>query len=193
MAFINQARKEITFKIVYYGAGLSGKTTNLHYLHGTTDPSARGQMFSLQTDTERTLFFDYLPMSFGTIRDFQIRFQLYTVPGQVFYNSSRLVVLKGVDGLVMVVDSDPDRFDSNLESLFNLEENLKVHGYRLSDLPHVIQLNKRDLPNVVDGQFLSEELNHHQAPVVEASAIEGLGVAETLKRATMDVISKFKF
>ena len=124
-------------------------------------------------------------------RNFQIRFQ-YTVPGQVFYNSSRLVVLKGVDGLVMVVDSDPDRFDSNLESLFNLEENLKVHGYRLSDLPHVIQLNKRDLPNVVDGQFLSDELNHYQAPVW-SSAIEGLGVAETLKRATMDVVSKFKF
>ena len=127
-----------------------GKTTNLHYLYANTNPSSKGKMYSLETDTERTLFFDFLPLSFGSIRGFKTRFQIYTVPGQVFYIASRKVILKGVDGVVFVADSDPDRFEANLESLDTLNENLKEHGYRLSEMPHVLQYNKRDLDQVVD-------------------------------------------
>jgi len=192
MAFVNQARREITFKIVYYGAGLSGKTTNLHYLHGTANPKSRGKMFSLKTDTERTLFFDYLPMQFGKIRDFQIRFQLYTVPGQIFYNSSRKVVLKGVDGVVFVADSDPSRFESNIESLYNLEQNLSEHGYALKQLPHVMQYNKRDLFEVVELGYLNAQLNRYGASYTQASAITGAGVPETLKKVTLQIVKEFR-
>ena len=190
MAFINHPAQEINCKIVYYGPGLCGKTTNLHYLYANTNPSSKGKMYSLETDTERTLFFDFLPLSFGSIRGFKTRFQIYTVPGQVFYNASRKVILKGVDGVVFVADSDPDRFEANLESLDTLNENLKEHGYRLSEMPHVLQYNKRDLDQVVDTAYLRESLNRNQVPDFEASAISGQGVVETLKSVSKEVLAR---
>ena len=190
MAFINHPAQEINCKIVYYGPGLCGKTTNLHYLHANTNPESKGKMFSLETDTERTLFFDFLPLSFGKIRGFRTRFQIYTVPGQIFYNASRKVILKGVDGVVFVADSDPDRFEANLESLDTLNENLVEHGYALKDLPHVIQYNKRDLASVVATDFLRQSLNFRSAPDFEASAISGKGVVDTLKSVSKGVLAR---
>ncbi len=190
MAFINYPAQEINCKVVYYGPGLCGKTTNLHYLYANTNPEAKGKMFSLETDTERTLFFDFLPLSFGKIRGFKTRFQIYTVPGQIFYNASRKVILKGVDGVVFVADSDPDRFEANLESLDTLETNLLEHGYRLDALPHVIQYNKRDLESVVDVSYLRDCLNRHTVPDFEASAISGKGVVETLKSVSKEILSR---
>ena len=190
MAFINHPAKEINCKVVYYGPGLCGKTTNLHYLYANTNPEAKGKMFSLETDTERTLFFDFLPLSFGKIRGFKTRFQIYTVPGQIFYNASRKVILKGVDGVVFVADSDPDRFEANLESLDTLESNLREHGYRLDELPHVLQYNKRDLESVVDVAYMRECLNRHQVPDFEACAISGIGVVDTLKAVSKGILSR---
>ena len=190
MAFINHPAQEINCKIVYYGPGLCGKTTNLHYLYANTNPNSKGKMYSLETDTERTLFFDFLPLSFGSIRGFRTRFQIYTVPGQIFYNASRKVILKGVDGVVFVADSDPDRLEANLESLDTLHQNLKEHGYRLDKLPHVVQYNKRDLDQVVDVAYLRECLNLHNVPDFEASAISGQGVVETLKAVSREVLAR---
>lgn len=190
MAFINHPAQEINCKIVYYGPGLCGKTTNLHYLHANTNPESKGKMFSLETDTERTLFFDFLPLSFGKIRGFRTRFQLYTVPGQVFYNASRKVILKGVDGIVFVADSDPDRFEANLESLDTLNQNLVAHGYSLAQIPHVIQYNKRDLDTVVEVDFLRKSLNLHGVADFEASAISGQGVVDTLKSVSKSVLAR---
>ena len=190
MAFINHPAQEINCKIVYYGPGLCGKTTNLHYLYANTNPDSKGKMYSLETDTERTLFFDFLPLSFGSIRGFKTRFQIYTVPGQVFYNASRKVILKGVDGVVFVADSDPDRFEANLESLDTLNQNLKEHGYHLNKMPHVVQYNKRDLDCVVDTAYLRECINRHQVPDFEASAISGQGVVETLKSVSREVLAR---
>ncbi|MGB0646184.1 MAG: GTP-binding protein [Bradymonadia bacterium] len=190
MAFINHPAQEINCKIVYYGPGLCGKTTNLHYLHANTNPESKGKMFSLETDTERTLFFDFLPLSFGKIRGFRTRFQLYTVPGQVFYNASRKVILKGVDGIVFVADSDPDRFEANLESLDTLNQNLIAHGYSLEQIPHVTQYNKRDLDAVVEVNFLRQSLNIHGVTDFEASAISGQGVVDTLKSVSKSVLAR---
>ena len=190
MAFINHPAQEINCKIVYYGPGLCGKTTNLHYLHANTNPESKGKMFSLETDTERTLFFDFSTLSFGKIRGFRTRFQLYTVPGQVFYNASRKVILKGVDGIVFVADSDPDRFEANLESLDTLNQNLIAHGYSLEQIPHVIQYNKRDLSAVVEVDFLRQSLNIHGAKDFEASAISGQGVVDTLKSVSKSVLGR---
>ncbi len=159
MSMINYASREINCKIVYYGPGLGGKTTNLEYIYGKVSPSTRGKLISLATETERTLFFDFLPVDLGTIRGFRTRFHLYTVPGQVYYNASRKLILKGVDGVVFVADSQSDRAEANLESMQNLYDNMAAYGYDLTRMPFVIQYNKRDLPNASSLAELKEMLN----------------------------------
>ena len=181
MSFINYASREINCKIVYYGPGLCGKTTNLQHVYQKTAPDAKGKMISLATETERTLFFDFLPLALGEIRGFKTRFHLYTVPGQVFYDASRKLILKGVDGVVFVADSQEERSDANIESLDNLRANLKEQGYDLDKLPYVIQYNKRDLPSAMSIEELSRDLNPTGAPEYEACATTGEGVFETLK------------
>src|SRR5476651_502894 len=158
MTFINYAAREINCKIVYYGPGLCGKTTNLQYIYDRTNPSAKGKLISLATETDRTLFFDFLPLDLGTVRGFKTRFHLYTVPGQVFYDASRKLILRGVDGVVFVADSQESRMDANLEALDNLKDNLKEHGYDLAKIPYVLQLNKRDMPEVLPVEDLKKEL-----------------------------------
>ncbi len=181
MSFINYASREINCKIVYYGPGLCGKTTNLQFVYQKTAPEAKGKMISLATETERTLFFDFLPLSLGEIRGFKTRFHLYTVPGQVFYDASRKLILKGVDGVVFVADSQEERIDANIESLENLRINLKEQGYDLDKLPYIVQYNKRDLPEVMSVEELRRELNPTKVPDFEACATTGEGVFETLK------------
>ncbi|MCS6856314.1 MAG: GTPase domain-containing protein [Sandaracinaceae bacterium] len=181
MSFINFSSREITCKIVYYGPGLCGKTTNLQYIYNKTDPQLRGKMISLATETERTLFFDFLPIAFGEIRGFKIRFQLYTVPGQIFYDASRKLILKGVDGIVFVADSQIARLEANEESMENLKSNLAEQGYSLEKVPYVIQYNKRDMPNIAPVEELRALLNPKGVPDFEAVASQGIGVFETLK------------
>lgn len=181
MSFINYSSREINCKIVYYGPGLCGKTTNLQFIYRKTNPQARGKMISLATETDRTLFFDFLPLSLGDIRGFKTRFHLYTVPGQVFYDASRKLILKGVDGVVFVADSQVERMEANIESFENLRLNLKEQGYDLDALPTVLQWNKRDLPNVVPVDEMEKTLNYRSVPSFEAVAPEGIGVFETLK------------
>lgn len=181
MSFINYASREINCKIVYYGPGLCGKTTNLQYIYQKTAPDAKGKMISLATETERTLFFDFLPLALGEIRGFKTRFHLYTVPGQVFYDASRKLILKGVDGVVFVADSQEDRMDANIESLDNLRINLKEQGYELEKIPFVIQYNKRDLPGILPVETLRKELNTLNVPDFEGCATTGEGIFETLK------------
>ena len=181
MSFINYASKEINCKIVYYGPGLSGKTTNLQYIYGKTSPKTKGRLVTLSTDAERTLFFDFLPLAIGPIRGFNVRFHLYTVPGQSYYDASRRLILKGVDGIVFVADSQLNRMEANLESLENLKNNLEEQGYDLGALPLVFQYNKRDLPNISPAGGLSKKLNLYGAQEFEAVATEGTGVFETLK------------
>ena len=188
MTFINYVAHEINCKIVYYGPGLGGKTTNLKYVYGITSPENRGKMISLATETERTLFFDFLPIDLGQIRNYSTRFHLYTVPGQVFYDSSRKLILRGVDGVVFVADSQEERLDANLESLSNLEQNLKEHGFDLNTIPYVLQLNKRDLPNVMPVEKLQKLLQVKGEPIFEAVATRGTGVLETLKAITRQVL-----
>ena len=183
MTFINYASREINCKIVYYGPGLCGKTTNLQYIFDSTAPQARGKLISLATETDRTLFFDFMPLELGTVRGFKTRFHLYTVPGQVFYDASRKLILKGVDGVVFVADSQEERMDANIESLYNLEENLQSQGYDLMKIPYVLQLNKRDLSNIIPVGDLAAELQRKDEPVVEAVASTGQGVFDTLKRS----------
>jgi len=159
MSMINYASREINCKIVYYGPGLGGKTTNLEYVYGKVSPSTRGKLISLATETERTLFFDFLPVDLGTIRGFRTRFHLYTVPGQVYYNASRKLILKGVDGVVFVADSQAERAEANVESMQNLYDNMSAYGYDITQMPFVIQYNKRDLPNAASLPSLQEMLN----------------------------------
>ncbi len=159
MSMINYASREINCKIVYYGPGLGGKTTNLEYVYGKVSPNTRGKLISLATETERTLFFDFLPVDLGTIRGFRTRFHLYTVPGQVYYNASRKLILKGVDGVVFVADSQSDRAEANIESMQNLYDNMAAYGYDLTRMPFVVQYNKRDLPNAAPVSELQEMLN----------------------------------
>ncbi len=192
MAFINYRAKEINGKIVYYGPGLCGKTTNLQYIYNRTNPTARGKMISLATETERTLFFDFLPLALGEIRGFKTRFHLYTTPGQVFYDASRKLILKGVDGVVFVVDSQIDRMEANLESLENLEDNLIEQGYDLSSLPFVIQYNKRDLANILSVEELREMFNPTGVAEFEARATTGEGVFDTLKGIARKVLIELK-
>ena len=181
MSFINFAAREINCKVVYYGPGLGGKTTNLQWIYDKTNPNAKGKLISLATETDRTLFFDFLPLELGTVRGFKTRFHLYTVPGQVFYDASRKLILKGVDGVIFVADSQVERMDANSESIDNLHINLKAQGYDLLAIPYVLQLNKRDLPNVVPSDEMVRELRKKGEPVFEAVASKGAGVFETLK------------
>jgi signal recognition particle receptor subunit beta len=193
MAFINYSAREINCKLVYYGPGLCGKTTNLKYIYEKTAADAKGKMISLATETERTLFFDFLPLALGEIRGFKTRFHLYTVPGQVFYDASRKLILKGVDGVVFVADSQEERFEANVESLENLKANLREQGYDYDKIPVVIQYNKRDLPNAVAVESLRESLNPTgKIPDFEAAAQSGKGVFETLKALARLVLQELK-
>jgi mutual gliding-motility protein MglA len=192
MSFINYSSREINCKIVYYGPGLCGKTTNLHYIYKKTNPDSKGKMISLATETERTLFFDFLPLALGEIRGFKTRFHLYTVPGQVFYDASRKLILKGVDGVVFVADSQVERMEANVESVENLRINLAEQGYNLDAIPYVIQYNKRDLPNVVPVAEMKKALNPRGVPDFESVASEGGGVFDTLKSIAKLVIMELK-
>ncbi len=192
MSFINYSSREINCKIVYYGPGLGGKTTNLNFIYGRIRPDAKGKMISLATETERTLFFDFLPLSLGDIKGFKTRFHLYTVPGQIFYDASRKLILKGVDGIVFVADSQMERLDANLESYDNMKENLNEQGYDLAKIPYVMQYNKRDLPNVVPIKELKDMLNGNGALDFESVAIKGVGVFETLKSVVKMVLTELK-
>ncbi|MBE9503986.1 MAG: GTPase domain-containing protein [Proteobacteria bacterium] len=192
MSFINYSSREINCKIVYYGPGLCGKTTNLQHIYGKTNPESKGKMISLATESERTLFFDFLPLSLGEIRGFKTRFHLYTVPGQVFYDASRKLILKGVDGVVFVADSQVERMEANIESLENLDDNLKEQGYDLKKLPFVMQYNKRDLPNAAPVEELRKLLNPDGNTEFDACAATGEGVFETLKGISKMVLIELK-
>jgi len=192
MSFINYSSREINCKIVYYGPGLCGKTTNLQFIYSKTAPDAKGKMISLATETERTLFFDFLPLALGKIRGFRTRFHLYTVPGQVFYDASRKLILKGVDGVVFVADSQIERMEANLESLDNLRVNLREQGYELDKVPYVVQYNKRDLPNAAPLDEMRRLMNPGGVPDFEACATVGKGVFETLKAVAKGVLTDLK-
>jgi signal recognition particle receptor subunit beta len=192
MSFINYAAREINCKIVYYGPGLGGKTTNIQWIHEKTRADAKGKLISLATETERTLFFDFLPIELGTIRGFRMRFHLYTVPGQVFYDASRKLILKGVDGVVFVADSQEARMDANIEAVSNLRGNLKEQGYDLAAMPYALQLNKRDLPSAVALAELEKALRIKDEPIFEAVATDGTGVFETLKSIIKLVLKDLK-
>jgi len=188
MALINYASREINCKLIYYGPGLGGKTTCLKYIYSKVDSRIRGKLISLATELDRTLFFDFLPVDLGTVRGFKIRFHLYTVPGQIFYNASRRLILKGVDGLLFVADSQIERMDENLESMENLHQNLAIHSLKLAELPLVFQYNKRDLPNIVSVEELEKALNPDSAPYFECVATEGIGIFESLKAVGKKVL-----
>jgi mutual gliding-motility protein MglA len=192
LSFINFAAREINCKIVYYGAGLGGKTTNLQVIYQKTADQQKGKMISLATETERTLFFDFLPLDLGSVRGFKTRIHLYTVPGQVFYDASRKLILRGVDGIVFVADSQEQRMDANVEALENLMSNLREHGYDFNKIPYVLQLNKRDLPNILPVDMLSTEIRKKNEPIVEAVAFQGVGVFETLKEIAKQVLTELK-
>ncbi|HEY8470669.1 MAG TPA: ADP-ribosylation factor-like protein [Longimicrobiales bacterium] len=181
MALVSHATREITCKIVYYGPGRSGKTTNLQYIHATTPEDRRGQMISLATETDRTLFFDFLPLDLGSISGYRTRLQLYTVPGQVYYNATRKLVLRGADGVVFVADSQPGQLEENIESLRNLHENLVEHGVNVRDMPMVIQYNKQDVAGALPVAELDEILNFRNVPSLPAVAVNGVGVFDTLR------------
>ncbi|MCG6989007.1 MAG: gliding-motility protein MglA [Gemmatimonadetes bacterium] len=188
MSMINYASREINCKLVYYGTGLGGKTTNLEYIYSRVNPETKGKMISLATETERTLFFDFLPVDLGEIRGFKTRFHLYTVPGQVYYNASRRLILKGVDGLIFVADSQATRAEANIEAMHNLQENLETYGYDLQRIPFAIQYNKRDMPNILTAEDLRSQINPMGVPDFEAIAIEGKGVFETLSTVSKLVV-----
>ena len=192
MSFINYSSREINCKIVYYGPGLCGKTTNLQFIYSKTNPDLKGKMISLATETERTLFFDFLPLALAQIRGFKTRFHLYTVPGQVFYDASRKLILKGVDGVVFVADSQIERMEANLESMDNLKINLLEQGFELEKVPFVIQYNKRDLPSAAPLEEMRRQLNLLKVPDFEACATVGKGVFETLKATARGVLSELK-
>ena len=188
MSLINYASREINCKIVYYGTGLGGKTTNLEYVYSKVNPHAKGKMISLATETERTLFFDFLPIDLGEVKGFKTRFHLYTVPGQVYYNASRKLILKGVDGVIFVADSQTERMEANIEAMHNLYENLESYGYDLTKIPFAMQYNKRDLPNAMSTGNLRSQLNPMGVPDFEGIAIEGQGVFETLGAVSKMVV-----
>jgi signal recognition particle receptor subunit beta len=192
MSFVNYQEKKIHCKIVYYGPGLGGKTTNISHVYKKTAEGHRGQMVTLNTETDRTLFFDFLPLDLGVIRGFETRFHLYTVPGQVFYEASRKLILRGVDGIIFVVDSQLERIEDNIESFKSLEKNLLEQGYDLKRLPVVIQWNKRDLSNATPIEELKRKINTYDFPEIEASASNGMGVFETLKTISKLVLLNIK-
>ncbi len=192
MSFINYSSREINCKIVYYGPGLCGKTTNLQYIYKKTNPEQKGKLISLATETERTLFFDFLPLALGDIKGFKVRFHLYTVPGQIFYAASRKLILKGVDGVVFVADSQIERMEANIESLDDLRINIAEQGYELDKLPYSVQFNKRDLSNVAPVDSMNKLLNPRNMPWFEATAPTGSGVFETLKNVAKQVLIELK-
>lgn len=192
MALFNYATRELSAKIVYYGPGLSGKTTNIEMVHQMLRPEQKGRLISLPTETDRTLFFDFLPLELGEIKGFKVRFHLYTVPGQVFYNATRRLVLQGVDGVVFIADSQVDMMDSNLESLKNLKENLATYGKKLEELPYVIQYNKRDLKHIETVENLEAQLNPMHVPAFEGIALTGEGVTETLVAISRRVFNSLR-
>jgi hypothetical protein len=190
--FINFPAREINCKLVYYGPGLGGKTANLQWIYDNTGNEKKGKMISLATETDRTLFFDFLPLDLGTVRGFKTRLHLYTVPGQVFYEASRKLILKGADGVVFVADSQEERLDANLETLENLREHLKEHSLEFGNIPYVLQLNKRDLPNVLSPEEMAKQLQVKGEPMVEAVAVKGQGVFETLREVAKLVLADLK-
>ena len=190
MTFINYASREINCKIVYYGPGLCGKTTNLQHIYDKSNVGTKGKLISLATETDRTLFFDFLPLELGTVRGFKTRFHLYTVPGQVFYDASRKLILKGVDGVIFVADSQEERMDANLEALDNLVTNLKGQGYDFNTIPYVLQFNKRDLPTAMPIEDMKKILCRRNETIVEASAYRGVGVFETLRAVAKVVLQE---
>lgn len=192
MSFFNHNAKEIHCKIVYYGPSLGGKTTNLQWVYQHTAQDQKSKLVALNTDVERTLFFDFLPLNIGEIRGYKTRFHLYTVPGQVVYDASRKLILKGLDGVVFVADSQIERMEENIESLRNLERNLEAQGYDIREIPLIIQYNKRDLPNAAPIKDLRASLNLYNSPEFEATASEGKGVIESLKTISKSIISVLK-
>ncbi|MGZ3787471.1 MAG: GTP-binding protein [Bacteriovorax sp.] len=192
MSFVNYVTKEVNCKIVYYGPGLGGKTTNIQYVYQKTSGDSKGNIISLNTENERTLFFDFLPLDLGEIRGFKTRFHLYTVPGQVFYEASRKLILRGVDGIIFVADSQVERMESNIESLKSLEKNLIEQGYDIEKVPLVMQWNKRDLPNTTSVKDLHDALNKWKVPEFEAMAVKGTGVFDTLKMISKLVLMNLK-
>ncbi len=192
MPFINFATKEINCKIVYYGPGLSGKTTNIKWIYDHIKPENKGEMITLATETERTLFFDFVPIEVSNVRGFKVRFHLYTTPGQIIYQASRKLILKGVDGIVFVADSQEERHDANLDTLDDMLENLKDYEINIEEIPLVFQYNKRDLPNVLPVEKLRADLNRWGRPDFEAIATKGVGVLETFKEITRQVLKKIK-
>ena len=192
MSFFNQNAKEIHCKIVYYGPSLGGKTTNLQWVYHNTAQDQKSKLVAINTNVERTLFFDFLPLNLGEIRGFQTRFHLYTVPGQVVYDASRKLILKGLDGVVFVADSQAERMEENLESFRNLENNLEAQGYNIREIPLVIQYNKRDLPNAAPIETLRAQLNTLGVPEFEAVSSEGRGVMEALKAVSKSIVYVLK-
>lgn len=192
MSFINYNAKEIHCKVVYYGPSLGGKTTNIQWVYQQTNEDQKSNLMALNTDIERTLFFDFLPLNIGEIRGFKTRFHLYTVPGQVVYDASRKLILKGLDGVIFVADSQIERMEENLESLKNLQINLEQQGYNIKEIPLIMQYNKRDLPNAATLPELRATLNPFNAPEFEATANEGKGVFESLKSASKSIINVLK-
>ena len=192
MSFLNYSTREINFKIVYYGPGLSGKTTNIKYIYEKVKSDNKGKLVSLATETERTLFFDFFPLDLGTIKDYKVRFHLYTVPGQIYYSASRKLILRGVDGLVFVADSQIERFEANIESMQDMLENLNDYKLDFATIPYILQLNKRDLPNVTPANELIAALRRKNEPVLEGVASRGDGVVETLKAISKLIMSEVK-
>jgi signal recognition particle receptor subunit beta len=190
--FINFPAREINCKLVYYGPGLGGKTANLQWIYDHTGSNQKGKMVSLATETDRTLFFDFLPLDLGTVRGFRTRFHLYTVPGQVFYEASRRLILKGADGVIFVADSQEERLDANFETIDNLKEHLKDHNLNFDTIPYALQLNKRDLPNAMPVPDLTKQLQLKGEPVIEAVAVQGQGVFDTLKEVAKLVLGELK-
>lgn len=190
MSLINYSSREINCKIVYYGPGLCGKTTNIQYVYQKVAPETKGKLITLATEMDRTLFFDFLPLELGSVRGFKTRFHLYTVPGQVYYDASRKLILRGVDGIVFVADSQTSRFDANIESLYNLYENLEDYKLSVKDLPFVIQYNKRDMSDIISVDDLEQELNPEGYPSLEAVAVTGVGVFDTLKLVAKGILGR---
>jgi signal recognition particle receptor subunit beta len=192
MTFINYASREINCKIVYYGPGLCGKTTNIQWIFEQANPDKRGKLVSLATETDRTLFFDFLPLDMGTVKGFKVRFHLYTVPGQVFYDASRKLILRGCDGIIFVADSQKARMEANIESIANLATNLKENGFDIRSIPYVLQLNKRDMPSAAPLVEMERLLRFRGEPMIEAVASQGTGVIETLKASARQILMELQ-
>ena len=188
MTFINYASREINCKIVYYGPGLCGKTTNIQWIYEQARPEKKGKLVSLATETDRTLFFDFLPLDMGTIKGFKVRFHLYTVPGQVFYDASRKLILRGCDGIIFVADSQAARMEANIESIANLATNLRENGFDIRSIPYVLQFNKRDMPSAVSMDEMARLLSFRNEPMIEAIANKGVGVIESLKASARQIL-----